>query len=135
MPHNRVVDSLVNLVKERVGDVQALYLFGSHADGTNHGDSDLDLAFLAPLAVDAVKRWELQEELASLAGCNVDLVDLRAASTVMQIQVLRSSRLLLDREPSKREAFESHALSDYARLNKEREGILADIEAAGSIYG
>jgi hypothetical protein len=36
-----------------------------------------------------VSRFELQEDLAGLLRCSVDLVDLRSASTVLRMQVLR----------------------------------------------
>jgi hypothetical protein len=74
-----------------------------------------------------VDRWKLQEALAALAHKNVDLVDLRRATTVMRVQVLRDGRLLADLQPSVRASFEASALSAYARLNEERRGILQDI--------
>jgi len=62
----------------------------------------------------------MQEDLAALAHQNVDLVDLRQASTVMRVEVLRDAILLIDAQPSPRSAFEAFALSAYARLNEER---------------
>jgi hypothetical protein len=54
-----------------------------------------------------VERWKLQEDLAAQAHQNVDLVDLRRASTVMRVQVLRDGRLLADVQPSVRASFEA----------------------------
>jgi hypothetical protein len=42
-------------------------------------------------------------------------VDLRAASTVMRVQVLESGQVLYDARPSHRAAFEATALGAYAR--------------------
>lgn len=37
---------LVQMIKESVPDVQAIYLFGSQVDQTARADSDVDLAIL-----------------------------------------------------------------------------------------
>lgn len=115
-------------------NLQALYCFGSAAAGVARPDSDVDLAVLAPASLDPLERWSLQEELAALVGRDVDLVDLRAASTVMRVQVLATAILLLDRDPNARAWFEMLALSDYARLNEERRAILADVKDRGRVY-
>ena len=65
-----------------------MYLFGSRAREDAGPDSDIDLAVLTLGNLDPVERWILQEDLAALAHQNVDLVDLRRASTVMRVQVL-----------------------------------------------
>jgi uncharacterized protein len=131
----RVAESLIPVVSARVPGLVALYLFGSQARGDATPDSDLDLAILAQSQLDPVDRWKLQEDLASLAHRNVDLVDLRQASTVMRIEVLRDSVLLLDAQPTPRAVFETFALASYARLNEERGAILADATARGRIHG
>lgn len=115
--------------------MQAVYLFGSTARGDGHADSDVDLAVLAESRLDPVARWELQERVAAVLGCNVDLVDLRAASGVLRVEVLRDAIVLADADAGARSLFEALALSDYARLQEERRGILEDIRARGNVYG
>ena len=132
---DRVVETLASAVAARVPGIVALYLFGSRARGDGVADSDIDLAVLAQNRLDPVERWKLQEDLAALAHKNVDLVDLRQASTVMRVEVLRDSVLLLDSQPSPRAAFEAFALSAYARLNEERREILNDVRARGRVHG
>jgi predicted nucleotidyltransferase len=122
-------------ISAKVSDTVAVYLFGSQARGDSAKDADIDLAVLAKGKLDPVARWKLQEDLAALAHRNVDLVDLRQASTVMRVQVLRDAAVLVDAQPSERMAFEMTALSAYARLNEERRGILDDIAARGCVYG
>ncbi|MBK6846165.1 MAG: nucleotidyltransferase domain-containing protein [Proteobacteria bacterium] len=119
----------------RLPDLQALYLFGSTAAGHDQRDSDLDLAVLLPRPLTALARWELEQGLAHALGRDVDLVDLRGASTVMRVQVVAYGRLLIDRDPPIRALFEALALSDYARLNEERRAILRDVQLRGSVYG
>jgi len=130
-----LADRLVATVSDRVPGLAAVYLFGSQARGDAGPDADIDLAVLTLGNLDPVERWKLQEDLAAHAHRNVDLVDLRRASTVMRIQVLRDGRLLADLQPSVRAAFEATALSAYARLNEERREILNDIAARRSVYG
>jgi uncharacterized protein len=127
--------SLGDLVSARVPGLIALYLFGSRARGDGGVDADFDLGLLAQGKLDPVERWKLQEDLAALVHANVDLVDLRQASTVMRVQVLRDAVLMVDARPSERQAFEVVALSAYARLNDERREILNDVAERGRVYG
>ena len=130
-------DHLADLVRARVPGLIAVYAFGSRLGGNPLPESDYDLALLAARPLEPLDRWYLQEELASVARTNVDLVDLRRASTVMRVEVLRNCELLFEdpAERSTRELFEALALADYARLNEERRGVLSDIQARGSVHG
>jgi uncharacterized protein len=122
------------LLREAVPDLAAVYLFGSAAEGTETAESDVDHAVLAARPLDPVARFDLQERLALALGRNVDLVDLRAASTVMQAQVVAHGQVVLDVDPRARAEFEMVTLSAYALLNEERAGILADIRARGRVH-
>lgn len=117
-----------------VTDLVALYRFGSRAAGEAHPRSDLDLALLAA-PLDPMERFELQERIARQLAIDVDLVDLRRASTVLLVQVIDRGEVLIDASPIEREHFEARALSDYARLQEERRGILDDIRDRGSVHG
>jgi predicted nucleotidyltransferase len=130
-----LTDRLVAELMSRVPDLVAIYLFGSCARGDTNGSSDLDLAVLPRRRLDPVRRWDIQQHLAQLAGTDVDLVDLLASSTVLRVQVMADGRLLYEADRTERESFEATTLSAYARLNEERRGILADIAAAGRIHG
>lgn len=89
---------------------------------------------LAPRALDPVARWHAQESVAAALGRDVDLVDLRAASTVMQAQVL-GGRVVWDGDRAARQSFEVVVMSSYALLNEERAGILADVRRRSTVYG
>ncbi len=102
----------------------AIYLFGSLNLGTTHRESDIDLAFLPESPCDPLEVFEIANQLAEKLGRQVDLVDLRRASTVMCKEVLRTGMLLHETDRSRRVEFEMLALSDYARLNEEREPVL-----------
>ncbi len=129
------LEPAVALIRESLPGVQAIYVFGSRARGAERGDSDLDLAALAPERLAPEARWELQERLARRLRIDVHLVDLRSATTVMQKQVVATGRVLFGHDEPARRAFEGLALSRYARLNEERREILARVAAEGRIHG
>ena len=129
-------EKLVCIIESRIGPLQALYLFGSVAREQGRHDSDVDLAVLLESPLTELARWELAQELAVTFGKDVDLVDLRSASTVMRSQILHSSQKLYEQvDVAPVAAFEDFIVSDYARLNEERAGILADIATRGSVHG
>ncbi|MEQ1912409.1 MAG: nucleotidyltransferase domain-containing protein, partial [Vicinamibacterales bacterium] len=133
--HERENTEVVQLLRRTLGEVIAVYRFGSTAHGNAVPSSDVDIAVLpcSPLAPNV--RFDAQEQLAVLLGRDVDLVDLRAASPVLAVQVLGSGQLIHDGDAVNRGAFEDRALGAYARLNEERRGILARVAAEGTVYG
>ena len=74
---------ILKRVQDRLPDLLAPYAFDSRIQGHASADSDLDLAVLMAGYADSLL-FDLAGELADVAGCAVDLLDLRAASTVMQ---------------------------------------------------
>jgi predicted nucleotidyltransferase len=121
------------LLRERVGDPVVLYRFGSSVAGALRSDSDLDYAVLANRPLEAVERFELQEDMARALRRSVDLVDLRRASAVMRMQVVASGVAVGD--ATERERFEIFAYASYARLNEERRAILDQIAEERTVYG
>jgi|CXWL01.1.fsa_nt_gi predicted nucleotidyltransferase len=128
-------NALIEHIRQSVPDLIALYRFGSQAKGTARPDSDMDLAVLARDPIPSMRRFELAQELATQLHRDVDLVDLRTASTVMRMQVLSTGTCLdAPDEPARRE-FEMYAYADYARLNEERREIVKGITERGFVYG
>lgn len=130
----RLVQALTGRLREALPNAMALYAFGSRMQGTAGHESDLDLAVLVPGYADPVRLWELAGELTDRAGCDVDLLDLRAASTVMQYQVLTTGRRLWAAD-HQADLFESFVLSEKTALDEARAGLLADIQKEGRVYG
>lgn len=126
--------STIDFLRRRLPGLQAIYLFGSIATGTSHADSDVDLAVLGSVTYDSTRLFELAAELAEMLHRDVDLLDLSEASTVMRAQIISSGQRI-EGEGTALDDFESRTLSQYARLNEERAGILEDIARRGSIHG
>ncbi len=127
--------ALIEHLRKSVPGLIALYRFGSQANCTARRDSDVDLAVLARDTISNLRRFELAQELAVHLHRDVDLVDLRNASTVMRMQVLSTGTCLNTQDESARREFEMYAYSDYARLNEERSEILRGIAKRGLVYG
>ncbi|MBS0156003.1 MAG: nucleotidyltransferase domain-containing protein [Nitrospira sp.] len=127
--------ALIEFFRQTVLDLIALYRFGSCTKGGTRPDSDVDLAVLTCNPIPALRRFELAQELATRLHCDVDLVDLRTASTVMRMQVISTGECLDSPNGPARREFEMYVYSDYARLNEERREILNRVRASGVIYG
>lgn len=131
------LDQAVERLKKEVSGLAAVYLFGSAAAGTEHVESDVDLAILKEegQVLDPETRWRLSGDLADVFRGPVDLVDLRRASLGMRVQVVDTGRVLFEADETERRRFEMTTLSMYADLNETRRPLLADIHNRGSVYG
>lgn len=125
---------IVELLQAQVPRLLAVYAFGSRVLGTAGPQSDLDLAVLVAGYADVTQLWQLSGVLAEVAGCDVDLLDLRAASTVMQYQVITQGVRWWAKDVQAA-IFESAILSEKTDLDVARAGLLADIRVRGSVYG
>ena len=88
--HSTARDPIVQHLRSHLPGLLAIYAFGSRITGNATPDSDLDLAVLVKGHADIIALFNLSSDLADLAGCDVDLVALRAASTVMQHQIIQT---------------------------------------------
>src|SRR5262245_20663084 len=103
---------------ERQG-IAAAYLFGSLARGTANDRSDIDVAVLYegdPPPGLAGLGVRLAGDLEILLGRSVDVVVLNRAPVDLVHRVLRDGHLLLDRNRSRRIAFEVRARDEYFDL-------------------
>lgn len=126
---------ILDTLQRAIPDLRAIYLFGSHARGDATPQSDVDIAVLTDRPLEPMERYDIAQALAAAINREVDLLDLRAASTVARIQVLGSGQCLYRSDEQEVGAFEDFAFSDYARLNEERAGILSDVREWGTIHG
>jgi uncharacterized protein len=111
----------------------AVYAFGSQLQGTANPESDLDLAVLVAGYAEPLALWDVAGSLADVAGCPVDLLDLRAASTVMQYQVITTGQRLWS-VGVQAGLFECYVLSEKTALDEARAPLMADIQSPGKIY-
>lgn len=130
---SRLAEALIQRVRKALPEALSLYAFGSRVQGTAGQQSDLDLAVLVAGYADPVRLWQLAGELADVAGCEVDLLDMRAASTVMQSQILNTGQRLWASD-HRAGIFEGFVLSEKTGLDEARSGLMADIQKEGRVY-
>lgn len=131
-----VRDALIRTVRARLPRLLAVYAFGSRIRGMAGSMSDLDLAVLVAGYADPLELFDLAGDLADLAGCEVDLLDMRAASTVMQHQILTTGeRWWVGHEALQVGLYEAAMLSEKVELDAARAGLLEEIERRGTVYG
>lgn len=131
------IDALIALLKQRLPALLAIYAFGSRIQDQGKGaryDSDLDLAVLVEGYADPVALFDLSGELADITGCPVDLLDMRAASTVIQYQILTHGTAWWRRDV-RAGLFEAAMLSEKMMLNEARAELIQNVSSRGRVYG
>jgi predicted nucleotidyltransferase len=111
-----VVDRLERYFAEKPGDLAAAYLYGSVARDEARPGSDVDVGVLfveAPLPTLAGLPTRLEAELAEILGAKVQAISLNSAPVDLVKRVLRDGVLLLDRDRSRRIAFEVRSRNAY----------------------
>ena len=99
-------------------DIDLVIVFGSVAGGVTRADSDLDLAVRGLKPLDLVSLTNTITRL--LHADAVDVVDLRRASPLLMMEVVRGGRLLYERTPGSYVAFCSLAHRRYVDTAKLR---------------
>ena len=134
MSHDALCLLIQPLLASRLPDLLALYAFGSQIEGTANPESDLDLAVLVAGYADPLQLWELSGEIADLAGCPVDLLDFRAATTIMQAQILHTGKRWWAKD-WQADLYEAGVLNDKIELDAARAALISDVQREGRIYG
>lgn len=136
--HRRVNEILVKHILAALPEAQAIYLFGSAAKGRMRDDSDVDVAVLLPHVrakeLGSLALSDLAFDLMKALRRDVDLVNLRLVSTVLQKQVIENGIVLFCANDYAREEFEMLTISFYQKLNEERAGILQSLKEDRGVY-
>lgn len=117
---------------ERESGLAAAYLFGSFARERARSDSDVDIAVLfVKEERDQVVRFErcleMEIRLQNIVSRAVQVVDLEGSSALLQRQVRKYGRLLVERDASRRVAFEvasRRLFFDMERVRRLREAVI-----------
>lgn len=67
--------------------------------------------------------------MADVLKREVDLVDLKKASTVFKIQIIKTGKLIYNSDNLRKMYFQMRAMRDYALLNEERTEIINKIKS------
>ena len=115
-------NKIIEFLKEKLSP-DLIYVFGSYAKNKERKNSDIDLAFLSEKEIDEYQLFLLAQKLADKVGKEVDLIDIKKASTVFKTQVIQGE-LIYNNDNYKKLSFELKTLREYAKLNEERKEIL-----------
>lgn len=107
--------------------LQGIMLFGSRAQGNSRQNSDYDIAVLLDGKADKVLLWNSAQTLAAQLLQDVDLIDLRDATTVLQKEIIVSGQWLIKVDTFACDLFETHIISMYQQLQYDRQDILNDM--------
>jgi len=133
-----IADNIVSIVRDYLVQELKPYtiiLFGSSVKGYFREDSDIDIAFISAQEFKSYDLYLLAQALVSEVGREIDLVDLRQASTVFKAQILGSGQVIYSNDPKELADFQIRTLKEYALLNEERAEILRNISVRGRVYG
>lgn len=133
LQENQLAEVIRILVKSMSPSL--IYLFGSQAKNMSQPESDVDIAFLSfENQLDAYAVFECAQEIAASIGKEVDLIDLRKASTVFQANIIYSGIAIYCTDEKERQLFEASVFQQYAKLNEERAVVIEKIEMSGTVY-
>lgn len=130
--------AIVQLLMRHYPTLQAIYLFGTYGTEDMWPESDVDLALLLPPAearhTPPLALSPARLELEQLLKRDVDLINLRRASTVLQKEVIMAEQRLWCADVYAADEFEMLTLSYYQKLNQERAEIIAEGLRSGRFY-
>ncbi len=101
-----------------------IYIFGSMVKNRVRNDSDIDIAILTEKQIDEYKLYMISQQLADELKREVDIVDLRKASTVFKAEILRTGKLIYNSDNPEKMHFQLGILQDYVFLNERRQEII-----------
>lgn len=131
-------DKIIQAVLAHYPDVQAIYFFGAYGTDDEWEESDVDIALLLEhkkaKKAGSLIMSDLRFELESLLKKDVDLINLRNVSTVLQKEVVAADRRVYCADEYAADEFDMLTISKYQKLNEERAGILKEALSNGRFY-
>lgn len=114
----------------------AAFLFGSQTTGSNHPDSDVDVALLFQRGrvPNTDQLLQIQDELTSVLQKEIDLVVLNDNFPIICMQVLQKGEKIVERDRRAINEFIVRTMNEYDDLKRVRSVIEKKI-SRGRIYG
>ena len=126
---------IIKTIIAELPDVLAIYRYGSAGSKYERPDSDIDIAILANHIVPFQKMTELAATLMDVTERDIDISDLQKLPVTLRVQIVMQGERIFCKDQVAAEIYDTHTLSDYVRLNEERQYILKDIQQREQIYG
>jgi len=119
-----LLDDVAHTVAAALPTAWAIYVYGSVARGDDAPTSDIDIAVLLPPGETIPDKPGLIARVATAAGRDADIVDLREANLDLVHAVLREGRVLMVRNDDETLGWEAERMTDYALFNPRRADIV-----------
>lgn len=121
LPVEKIIEQLRSFFSSRE-DVVAVYLFGSHAKGTQNEHSDVDIAVLFErLKVPSLQDYlKLVAELSTLLRKETDVIILNNADTVLKCQIFKHGVIVFERDRIASRRFVAQGIMEYIDLSYNR---------------
>lgn len=128
---------------QRRPEIIAAYLFGSVAAGKAHKFSDVDVALLLADTVDAKQAWDIRLEAMGEAetafGRRADVIIISEVGLVFAFQILKSSKVIFERDKAFRCRYEMRVRSAYydylPYLQHQQNEFRRRLKKEGLLYG
>lgn len=100
----------LNNVFSKYDEVQAVYLFGSYAEGKENRFSDIDIGVVLDETHGKDIKIEILKDLAYERFCDVDLVILNEVSPIMKFEIVKHNKLIYKRRNFNHPTYFSNAI-------------------------
>ncbi len=127
------INNIIELLINKLSPV-FIIIFGSAAKDMLREDSDIDVAFFSDKIYSKYEVFIAGQKLAAILGRDVDLIDIKKASTVFKAQILSNGKIIYSRDEVQTKIFYMEAYGEYCKLNEERKEILDRVKERGAIY-
>ena len=97
-------------------EISAVYLFGSAATGSETAGSDIDIAILLKRGINPYKpdiQLKIMSDLELLLKKRVDVILLNSADLILEHQIRKHGKVLIDNNPKVRVTYELDARKKY----------------------
>ena len=129
---------IVKIILRDLPETQAVYLYGSYVRGEQRPDSDMDLGVLLPhetaKRIGSLAMSKTQSAVAGIVRRDVDLVNLRRVSPVLQAEVVGTGRMLYVGDAGASDEFEMAAFSALQDLNRMQADLLREFKRTKRAY-
>lgn len=100
----------LNNVFSKYDEIQAVYLFGSYAEGKENRFSDIDIGMVLDETYGKDIKIEILKDLVCEEFCNVDLVILNEVSLIMKFEIVKHNKLIYKKRNFNHPSYFSNAI-------------------------
>ncbi|HPK87733.1 MAG TPA: nucleotidyltransferase domain-containing protein [Atribacterota bacterium] len=111
-----------------------IYIFGSIVANRVRDDSDIDIAILTEKKIDEYQLYMVSQQLADKLKREVDIVDLKDASTIFKAEIIKNGKLIYNSDNLGKMYYQLEVLREYTFLNERRQEIIDKLKKKVAKY-